>query len=110
MNDNSSHLLNISKLTETLASKLPSFEGPWSYTKTSFGQSNPTFILKGKSNNLVLRRKPDGQLLKSAHMIEREYEVMESLYNIIYKNSKPESLLDDLINHPHEIDVEFKKI
>ena len=34
--------------------------------------------------------------------------LMESLYNIIYRDSKPESLLDDLINHPHEIDVEFK--
>jgi glycerol-3-phosphate dehydrogenase len=33
--------------------------------------------------------------------------LMESLYKIIYQNKKPESLLDDLINHPHEIDVEF---
>ena len=33
--------------------------------------------------------------------------LMESLYKIIYKDEKPESLLDDLINHPHEIDVEF---
>ena len=48
MNDNLPHLLNISKLTETLALKLPSFQGPWKYTKTSFGQSNPTFILTGK--------------------------------------------------------------
>ena len=79
MNDNSSHLLNISKLTETLASKLPSFEGPWTYTKTSFGQSNPTYILTGKKNKLVLRKKPSGTLLKSAHMIEREFKVMSAL-------------------------------
>ena len=53
MNDNLPHLLNISKLTDTLALKLPSFQGPWKYTKTSFGQSNPTFILTGKKNKLV---------------------------------------------------------
>ena len=39
------------------------------------GQSNPTFILTGKKNRLVLRKKPSGKLLKSAHMIEREYKV-----------------------------------
>jgi len=79
MNDNSSQLINISKLTNTLASKLPGFEGPWEYTKTSFGQSNPTFILTGKKNKLVLRKKPSGTLLKSAHMIEREFKVMSAL-------------------------------
>ena len=79
MNDNLPHLLNISKLTDTLALKLPSFQGPWEYTKTSFGQSNPTFILTGKKNKLVLRKKPSGTLLKSAHMIEREFKVMSAL-------------------------------
>ena len=79
MNDNLPHLLNISKLTDTLALKLPSFQGPWKYTKTSFGQSNPTFILTGKKNKLVLRKKPSGTLLKSAHMIEREFKVMSAL-------------------------------
>ena len=79
MNDNLPNLLNISKLTDTLALKLPSFQGPWKYTKTSFGQSNPTFILTGKKNKLVLRKKPSGTLLKSAHMIEREFKVMSAL-------------------------------
>ena len=79
MNDNLSHLLNISILTDIIALKLPSFQGPWKYTKTSFGQSNPTFILTGKKNKLVLRKKPSGTLLKSAHMIEREFKVMSAL-------------------------------
>ena len=73
--------LNMSLVNRALTKRLPQFVGPWSANKTTLGQSNPTFILKGKSNNLVLRRKPDGQLLKSAHMIEREYKVMDSLYN-----------------------------
>ena len=34
--------------------------------------------------------------------------LVESLYNIIYKNSSPDSLISDLINNPHEVDVEFK--
>ena len=54
-------------------------EGPWKYTQTSIGQSNPTFILTGKNNKLVLRKKPFGNLLNSAHMIEREFRVMSAL-------------------------------
>jgi len=34
--------------------------------------------------------------------------LVESLYNIIYKNSSPDSLISDLINNPNEVDVEFK--
>ena len=34
--------------------------------------------------------------------------LVESLYNIIYKNSSPDTLISDLINNPHEVDVEFK--
>lgn len=34
--------------------------------------------------------------------------LIESLYNIIYKKSSPDSLINDLINNPHEVDVEFK--
>ncbi len=71
--------LNMRLVDRALANRLPQFSGPWNAKKTAIGQSNPTFILQGKSRKLVLRRKPDGQLLKSAHMIEREYEVMECL-------------------------------
>jgi len=34
--------------------------------------------------------------------------LVESMYNIIYKEASPESLIDDLLNNPHEVDVEFK--
>ena len=74
-------LLPMFKVNEVLAARLPQFLGPWSGKKTTEGQSNPTFILKGKNKSLVLRRKPDGNLLKSAHMVEREYVVMKSLYD-----------------------------
>ncbi len=47
--------------------------------KTPAGQSNPTFVLTTDRGLLVLRRKPPGTLLKSAHAVEREYRVMAAL-------------------------------
>ena len=43
------------------------------------GQSNPTYLLSGESKNYVLRRKPPGKLLKSAHAVDREYRVITAL-------------------------------
>jgi len=43
------------------------------------GQSNPTFLLTTDSGPYVLRRKPPGQLLKSAHAVDREYRVLSAL-------------------------------
>ncbi len=71
--------LDILKVSSALKKRMPNHLGPWTYTKTAFGQSNPTFILNSKGKKLVLRRKPDGVLLKSAHMIDREYKIMRAL-------------------------------
>ncbi|MEO1611725.1 MAG: phosphotransferase, partial [Pseudomonadota bacterium] len=62
-----------------LTKAIPGFRGPLSAEKTATGQSNPTFILTAGSGNYVLRRKPPGQLLKSAHAVDREYRVMKAL-------------------------------
>jgi aminoglycoside phosphotransferase (APT) family kinase protein len=43
------------------------------------GQSNPTFLIESADRRYVLRKKPAGQLLPSAHMIEREYRIMHAL-------------------------------
>jgi len=43
------------------------------------GQSNPTYLLESGGRRWVLRKKPPGQLLKSAHAVEREYKVMKAL-------------------------------
>ena len=43
------------------------------------GQSNPTFLLESADRRWVLRKKPPGVLLKSAHAVEREYRVMKGL-------------------------------
>jgi len=55
------------------------FEGPITAAKFKGGQSNPTYLLTTPSKKYVLRRKPPGKLLPSAHAVEREYKVMTAL-------------------------------
>ncbi|WP_294613704.1 phosphotransferase family protein [uncultured Roseovarius sp.] len=62
-----------------LKDHLPGFDGPVSATKFSGGQSNPTYLLHTPARNYVLRRKPPGVLLKSAHAVEREFRVQRAL-------------------------------
>ena len=58
---------------------LPLLQGPITATKFSGGQSNPTYRLDGPSGRFVLRRKPPGVLLKSAHAVDREFRVQKAL-------------------------------
>jgi aminoglycoside phosphotransferase (APT) family kinase protein len=71
--------LNVEVVETYLSRHLPGFEGPIAYEKTPIGQSNPTFLLSTPSGEYVLRRKPPGDLLKSAHAVDREYRVMTAL-------------------------------
>jgi len=66
-------------LAQYLEAELPGFKGPVAAEKTPTGQSNPTFILSSPSGRYVLRKKPPGQLLRSAHQVDREYRVMKGL-------------------------------
>jgi aminoglycoside phosphotransferase (APT) family kinase protein len=66
-------------LATYLEARLPGFKGPISAQKTETGQSNPTFLLYSPSGRYVLRKKPPGQLLKSAHQVDREHRVMHAL-------------------------------
>ena len=63
-----------------LRDKLRGFDGDVTATKFAGGQSNPTFLLETGTGNYVLRRKPPGQLLKSAHAVDREFRVQKALY------------------------------
>ena len=62
-----------------LEQHLPGFKGPMDVTKFQTGQSNPTFMLKTADHAYVLRRKPPGVLLKSAHAVDREFRVQKAL-------------------------------
>ncbi|MBV9286926.1 MAG: phosphotransferase family protein, partial [Hyphomicrobiales bacterium] len=55
------------------------WQGPSAAKKFATGQSNPTYLIEAASGAYVLRRKPPGRLLKSAHMIEREFRVLRAL-------------------------------
>lgn len=67
------------KLTRYLESQIDGFTGPVKATKFSNGQSNPTYLLNASSGQYVLRRQPEGELLKSAHAVDREFRVINAL-------------------------------
>jgi len=71
--------LDEGKLTEWMQANVAGFEGPLHLTKFKGGQSNPTYKIEAKSGNYVLRRKPFGPLLPSAHAVDREYKVQAGL-------------------------------
>ncbi len=59
------------------------------------GQSNPTYKIITESKNLVLRRKPPGKLLPSAHAVDREYKVITALYETGVPVPKTYGLCED---------------
>ena len=71
--------LDEGRLTEWMQANVAGFEGPLHLTKFKGGQSNPTYKVEAKSGNYVLRRKPFGPLLPSAHAVDREYKVQNAL-------------------------------
>jgi aminoglycoside phosphotransferase (APT) family kinase protein len=77
--EHSSLPLDVERLTHYLQQHLPGFRGPLSATKFAGGQSNPTFLLDTPGGRYVLRRQPPGELLKSAHAVDREFRVLKAL-------------------------------
>lgn len=73
------HRLDEVGLARYLAGTVPGFAGPVEVRQFLGGQSNPSYLLTTPSKLFVLRKKPPGKLLPSAHLIEREYAVMRAL-------------------------------
>ena len=71
--------LDAGVVADYLCDKIEGFSGPIEVEKFQVGQSNPTFLLKTPAKNFVLRRKPPGILLKSAHAVDREFRVQSAL-------------------------------
>lgn len=71
--------LDEGKLAEWMADNVAGFGGPLHLTKFKGGQSNPTYKIETASGNYVLRRKPFGPLLPSAHAVDREFKVQNAL-------------------------------
>ncbi len=78
-----------------LEKHLDGFRGPLTSTKFKGGQSNPTYLLQAQSGNYVLRRKPPGKLLASAHAVDREFRVIMALHGSKVPVAQPYHLCKD---------------
>ncbi|MDP4788480.1 MAG: phosphotransferase family protein, partial [Haliea sp.] len=77
----SAQQLDIQRLSAYLADHLPGIDSGLIAEKFPGGQSNPTFKLTAGGRHYVLRRKPPGELLPSAHAVDREFRVISALQN-----------------------------
>lgn len=75
----SAHRFDEAALAVYMQAHIEGFLGPLSVRQFEGGQSNPTFLLGSPSGSYVLRKQPPGQLLPSAHQVDREYRVMHGL-------------------------------
>ncbi len=89
------HDLDAAALSAWLARHVPEFGPPVDIAKFPGGQSNPTYRVAGASGELVLRRKPFGPLLPSAHAVEREFRLMAALHPTGFPVPRPLALCSD---------------
>ncbi len=73
------HRFDETALAGYLETHVPQLKGRLRVQQFEGGQSNPTYLLSTGDEHAVLRKKPPGQLLKSAHQVDREYRVMLAL-------------------------------
>ena len=69
--------LDEAKLTAWMEANVEGFKGPLRQGKFAGGQSNPTYRIDSPSGSYVLRRKPFGPLLPSAHAVDREFKTFD---------------------------------
>ena len=82
-------------LARWLEANVEGFAGPLTLSKFPSGQSNPTYKVSAVSGDYVLRRKPFGQLLPSAHAVDREYRLLSALHPLGFPVPEPLALCDD---------------
>ena len=73
------HAFDTARLTEWMQTHIEGFLGPVAVLQFAGGQSNPTYLVQSPNHRYVLRRKPAGNLLPSAHAVDREYRVIVAL-------------------------------
>jgi aminoglycoside phosphotransferase (APT) family kinase protein len=87
--------LDEGRLAEWMRAHVDGFAGPLTLAKFAGGQSNPTYRIDSPSGAYVLRRKPFGVLLPSAHAVDREYAVIAGLYPTGFPVPRPYGLCTD---------------
>jgi aminoglycoside phosphotransferase (APT) family kinase protein len=83
------------RLEDYLAAQLPGFQRPLAVQQFKGGQSNPTYLLETPVRRFVLRRKPPGKLLPSAHAVDREFRVIRALHAQGFPVAEPVLYCDD---------------
>jgi len=73
------HALDVARLEEYVRSQIEEFDGSLAVRQFMGGQSNPTYLLSDGEREWVLRRKPPGKLVSSAHATDREFRVLTAL-------------------------------
>jgi aminoglycoside phosphotransferase (APT) family kinase protein len=89
------YALDEARLGEWLAAHVEGYAGPLAVRQFKGGQSNPTYELATPGRTYVLRRKPPGTLLASAHAVDREFRVISALHAQGYPVARPWALCED---------------
>jgi aminoglycoside phosphotransferase (APT) family kinase protein len=89
------HRFDEARLLAWMEANVAGFRGPLTVQQFKGGQSNPTYKLMTPAQNYVLRRKPPGELLASAHAVDREYKVITALHGTGFPVAKTFGLCTD---------------
>ena len=89
------HALDEATLDAWLSENVEGYEGPLTLRQFKGGQSNPTYELTTPGRTYVLRRKPPGVLLPSAHAVDREFQVISALHAQGFPVARPYTLCTD---------------
>lgn len=89
------HRFDTARLAQFLHDKIDDWRGELVVEQFKGGQSNPTYRITAGAKRYVLRRKPPGKLLPSAHAVEREYKVIRALHGVGFPVARPYALCED---------------
>lgn len=84
------------RLERYLTESIEDFAGPLTVKQFGGGQSNPTYLLSTPGKRYVMRRRPPGVLLKSAHAVDREFRITKVLHGVGFPVPRPLCLCEDL--------------
>lgn len=89
------HAFDTARLAAWMQAHIEGSAGPIEVRQFAGGQSNPTYLVQSAGHRYVLRRKPPGKLLPSAHAVDREYRVITALANSQVPVAKAYALCED---------------
>ncbi len=89
------HQFDVAALQAFMEANVEGYTGELTVAEFAGGQSNPTYALTAGGKRYVLRKKPPGELLKSAHAVDREYKVLTALQNTNVPTAKTYAFCED---------------